>query len=161
LAVIMTLFHLYAAYSIVPTQVLRPVHVAFVLTLIFLLFPALPQFRDRIRWWDIALGAASIAVIWYLVQGGDDLTDRATLPNQTDVIFGVIFIVLVLEGTRRTTGWIMPFIGLCFMAYALFGPYLPPPWTHRGYEVDRLVGHLYMTLEGIFGTAVDVYSSLI
>ena len=48
-----------------------------------------------------------------------------------------------------------------FIAYALFGKYLPPPWTHRGYSVERLVGHLYMTLEGIFGTTVDVSSSLI
>src|SRR2546421_8087304 len=64
LAVIMTLFHLYAAYDIVPTQTLRPVHVAFVLTLIFLLFPVLPRFRDRIRWWDLLLGAVSIGVIW-------------------------------------------------------------------------------------------------
>jgi TRAP transporter 4TM/12TM fusion protein len=161
LAVIMTLFHLYAAYSIVPTQTLRPVHVGFVLVLIFLLFPIAPQFRDRIRVWDLFAAALSIAVIWYLVQGGDDLTDRATLPNDTDVVMGVIFVLLVLEATRRTTGWIMPFIGVCFILYALYGPYLPAPWTHRGYDIDRLVGHLYMTLEGIFGTAVDVSSSLI
>src|ERR1041385_3242336 len=64
LAVIMTLFHLYAAYAIVPTQTLRPVHVAFVLTLIFLLFPVMPRFRDRIRWWDVGLAAVSIGVIW-------------------------------------------------------------------------------------------------
>ena len=161
LAVIMTLFHLYAAYSIVPTQVLRPVHVGFVLVLIFLLFPISKRFRDRIQIWDLVLAALSIAVIWYLIQGGDDLTDRASLPEQTDIIMGAIFIVLVLEATRRTTGWIMPFIGICFILYALYGPYLPSPWTHRGYQVDRLVGHLYMTLEGIFGTAIDVSSSLI
>jgi TRAP transporter 4TM/12TM fusion protein len=43
----------------------------------------------------------------------------------------------------------------------MVGPSLPAPWTHRGYGLDRLVGHLYMTLEGIFGTAVDVSSTLI
>jgi TRAP-type uncharacterized transport system fused permease subunit len=48
-----------------------------------------------------------------------------------------------------------------FIAYAMFGPYLPPPWTHRGYTFSRLVGHLFITLEGIFGVAVDVSSSLI
>ena len=58
-------------------------------------------------------------------------------------------------------GWIMPVVAVFFIAYAVFGAYLPQPWTHRGYEVDRLVGSLYMTLEGIFGTAVDVSSSLI
>ena len=47
------------------------------------------------------------------------------------------------------------------MAYALFGNYLPAPWTHKGYGLDRLVGYMYMTLEGIYGTAVDVSATLI
>ena len=161
LAVIMSLFHLYAAYSIVPAQVLRPVHVAFVLVLSFLLFPVMKRFRDRIMIWDVALAALGIYVIWYMISGGDDLMDRNTLPTDRDTVVGLIFIALVLEATRRCTGWIMPFVALCFIAYALWGPYLPPPWTHRGYELSRLVGHLYMTLEGIFGSAVDVSSSLI
>jgi TRAP transporter 4TM/12TM fusion protein len=161
LAVIMTLFHLYAAYDIVPTQSLRPIHVGFVFLLTFLLFPVMTRFRDRIRWWDVLTALIGIATIWYLLDGGDDLTDRATLPNQTDVMVGVVFILLVLEATRRTTGWIMPVVGILFIAYAMLGPYLPAPWTHKGYEADRLVGHLFMTLEGIFGSAVDVSSSLI
>jgi len=161
LAVIMTLFHLYAAYDIVPTQELRPIHVGFVLLLTFLLFPIAARFRDRIRWWDVVTALIGIGTIWYLLQGGEDLTDRATLPNQTDMMVGAVFILLVLEATRRTTGWIMPVVAILFILYALFGPYLPAPWTHKGYDLDRLVGHLYMTLEGIFGTAVDVSSSLI
>jgi TRAP transporter 4TM/12TM fusion protein len=68
---------------------------------------------------------------------------------------------LVLEAMRRTTGWIMPFVCLAFIAYALAGPWLPEPWTHKGYEVGRLVGVMYMTLEGIFGVALDVSSTLI
>src|SRR5258708_6230450 len=55
----------------------------------------------------------------------------------------------------------MPVVALAFIAYAMSGPYLPPPWTHRGYDLSRLVGHLFITLEGIFGTAVDVSSTLI
>jgi TRAP transporter 4TM/12TM fusion protein len=161
LAIAMSLFHLYAAYSIVPAQVLRPVHVAFTLVLCFLLFPIARRFRDRIQLWDIGLAALGIYVIWYMVSGGDDLMDRNTLPTDRDTIVGLIFIALVLEATRRSTGWIMPFIAVCFIAYAIWGPYLPPPWTHRGYEFGRLVGHLFMTLEGIFGSAVDVSSSLI
>ena len=65
------------------------------------------------------------------------------------------------KGCRRSSTWILPFIVLLFVGYALFGPYLPAPWTHKGYEIPRLVGHLYMTLEGIFGTAVEVSSTLI
>lgn len=161
LAVLMSLFHLYAAYDIVPTQTLRIVHVGFTLVLSFLLFPMARRLRHRVMWWDWALIVASIGTIVYMVTGGEDYTDRASLPNGTDVLVGAVFCLLVLEATRRTSGWIMPVICAAFVAYAVFGPYLPAPWTHRGYQMDRLIGHLVITLEGVFGTAVDVSSSLI
>ena len=161
IAIAMTLFHLYAAYDIVPTQPLRYTHVAFVLVLAFLLFPIAARFRNRIQAWDVVAAAASVAILLYAIWGGEDFTDRATTPTQFDVVLGVIFIVLLLEATRRTSGWIMPVVAILFIAYAMLGPYLPPPWTHRGYTFSRLVGHLFITLEGIFGVAVDVSSSLI
>jgi TRAP transporter 4TM/12TM fusion protein len=161
IAIAMTLFHLYAAYDIVPTQPLRYIHVGFVMVLCFLSFPLAQRFRDRIEPWDVLAAAASAAILAYALWGGEDFTDRATTPTRLDVVLGVIFIVLLLEATRRTSGWIMPVVAIFFIAYAMAGPYLPPPWTHRGYDLSRLVGHLFITLEGIFGVAVDVSSSLI
>ncbi|MEY2661127.1 MAG: hypothetical protein RLZZ123_2299 [Pseudomonadota bacterium] len=161
LAVAMSVFHLYTAYAIVPTQTLRPLHVAMVLVLTFLMFPVAARYRHRIMAWDWLAVLLSMAVVWYLIQGGDDFTDRNTMPEPADIFFGIALIVLILEAMRRTNGWVMPVVTLGFIAYALLGPHLPGPWTHKGYEVGRLVGVLYMTLEGIYGTAVDVSSSLI
>ena len=157
----MSVFHLYAAYAIVPTQTMRPVHVGFVLFLCFLLFPIARRFRHRIMWWDWLVAALSVAIVVYLIQGGDNFSDRNTAPEPWDIVFGIALIVLVMEAMRRTNGWIMPIITSVFILYALFGPYLPAPWTHKGYEVGRLVGVMYMTLEGIYGVAVDVSSTLI
>src|SRR6266481_4199199 len=160
-AVTMSLFHLYTAYAIVPTQVLRPVHVGFVLFLSYLLFPASKRYRHRIMWWDWVAAFGAIAVIAYILQGGDDIWDRNTSPDNWDIAFGTALILLILEGMRRASGWVMPLVVASFVVYALFGEQLPGSWAHRSYEVGRLVGHLYMTLEGIFGVAVDVSSSLI
>ncbi|OGA54778.1 MAG: C4-dicarboxylate ABC transporter permease [Betaproteobacteria bacterium RIFCSPLOWO2_12_FULL_62_58] len=160
-AVIMSFFHLYAAYAIVPTQQLRMVHVGFVLFLSYLLFPFSRGYRHRVMWWDWIAAAVSLVVIGYGIAGGDDFTDRSTIPTNLDMVFGVILTLLVLEAARRGTGWIMPFVCVLFVAYAMLGPYLGEPWTHRGYDISRLVGHMYMTLEGIFGVPVDVSSSLI
>jgi TRAP-type uncharacterized transport system fused permease subunit len=161
MAVVVSFFHLYAAYEVVPAHVLRPTHVGMVLVLCFLLFPMAHRFRDRIRWWDYLFAAGSAAVVLYILSQGAYFGDRATMPTTTDYLVGVALIVLLLEGTRRATGAIMPVVAIVFLLYAIYGNHLPQPWTHRGYAIEDLVAHLYMTLEGIFGTTVDVSSSLI
>ena len=160
-AVAMSVFHLYAAYAIVQAPQLRAIHVGFVLVLSFLLFPIAKQFRHRVMWWDWIAAAVSVATIAYLILGGDEFFDRSVLPTDWDIAFGVALMVLILEAMRRTNGWVMPIVTLAFLAYAFLGPWLPEPWTHKGYELGRVVGHMYMTLEGVFGPAVDVSSSLI
>jgi TRAP transporter 4TM/12TM fusion protein len=161
LALAMSLFHLYAAWSIVPTTTLRFAHVGFTMVLGFFLFPVARRFRDRFLPWDWALVAAGIYVTWYLISGGDDLQDRIIFPEPMDIVVGWMLIALVLEVTRRCTGWIMPVVAIAFLLYAFYGNHLPAPWTHRGYDEERLIPHISITLEGIFGTAVDVSATLI
>jgi len=160
-AVGMSLFHFYAASAVIPAQILRAIHVAFVLFLCFLLFPAAKRFRNRIQWFDLVLSILGVAAIAYLLIDFDEFIERAVTPTRWDLFFGVTLILLVLEATRRTSGWILTAVVVAFIAYAFAGPWLPAPWTHRGYDVERLVGHMYMTLEGIFGTAIDVSATFI
>jgi TRAP transporter 4TM/12TM fusion protein len=160
-AVAMSLFHLYAAIAIVPAQILRAIHVGFVLLLCFLLFPAARRFRDRIMWFDLLLALLGVAAIAWLLLDFDEFIERAVTPNRWDLFFGTALILLLLEATRRTSGLVLTLVVVGFLAYAVAGPWLPPPWTHRGYDLDRIVGHMYMTLEGIFGTAIDVSATFI
>jgi len=160
-AVLMSLIHLYAAIGIIMTQVLRGIHVMFVLFLSFLVFPSFKRFKNRIIWYDFLLAFLGVAVIVYMLIDFEAFIYRSVIPNFWDKFFGIILILLVLEATRRTTGWIMPAIVIAFLIYAFIGPELPSPWTHRGYDVDRVVGHMYMTLEGIFGVPIDVSSTFI
>ena len=160
-AVLMSLFHLYAAIGIVPAQILRAFHVGFVLLLCFMLFPVAKRFRDRIMWFDLVPTLLGVATIAWLLLDFDEFIERAVTPTRWDLFFGVSLILLVLEATRRTSGWILTGVVVTFLVYALVGPWLPPPWTHRGYGVERLVGHMYMTLEGIFGTPIDVSATFI
>jgi len=160
-AVVMSLVHLYAAIGVIMTQVLRGIHVMFVLFLSFLVFPSFNRFKNRIIWYDYILALLGIATIVYMLIDFDQFIYRSVVPNFLDIFFGILLILLVLEATRRTSGWIMPGVVLAFLVYAFVGPMLPPPWTHRGYGIDRVVGHMYMTLEGIFGVPIDVSSTFI
>ena len=161
LLVIMSLFHLYAAVSIVPTMTLRPVHVGFMLLLVFLIYPATPRLRNRLMWYDVVLALVGVATIVHILMGGDDFWDRSTMPDRADLVYGIVFVLLVLEAARRSTGWIMPAVVLLFAAYAFLGPWLPGHWAHRGYDVESMIGVMYISLEGIFGTAIDVSATLI
>src|SRR5919197_3472598 len=160
-AVAMSLFHLYAAYAVIPAQMLRAIHVAFVLFLTFLYFPAADRWRARIQWFDVILSLLGVATIVYLLADFDEFIERAVTPTHWDLFFGIALILLVLEAVRRTSGGILAAVVSTFIVYSFVGPYLPSPWTHRGYDVERLVGHMYMTLEGIFGVAVDVSATFI
>ncbi len=160
-AVAMSLFHLWAAWDIVPTTVLRQVHVGFAMVLGFALFPVARRFRHRVMPWDWALIAVALYVTWYLIAGGEDLQDRYIFPEPMDLVVGWLLVGLVLEVTRRATGWVMPVVAVVFLLYGFYGNWLPPPWQHRGYDAERMLPHLTLTLDGIYGTAVDVSASLI
>ena len=160
-AVVMSLVHLYAAIGVIMTQVLRGIHVMLVLFLSFLVFPSFKRYKNRIIWYDFVLALISIVPIVYMLVDFDQFIYRSVIPDFWDKFLGIILILLILEATRRTTGLIMPGIVLAFLVYAFIGPMLPSPWTHRGYDIDRIVGHMYMTLEGIFGVPIDVSSTFI
>src|SRR5512144_2097001 len=109
-AVMMSLVHLYSAIGVIMTQVLRGIHVMFVLFLSFLVFPSFKRFRNRIIWYDFVLALLGIVVIVYMLVDFDQFIYRSVSPNFWDKFFGIILILLVLEATRRTTGLIMPAI---------------------------------------------------
>jgi TRAP-type uncharacterized transport system fused permease subunit len=160
-AVLMSLYHLYAAVATITTQVLRGVHVAMVLFLSFLAFPPSKKMRGSIAWYDVCLAFVAVIPIVYMLVDFEAFIYRAVTPDFYDLVLGWILIILILEATRRSTGWIMPVVVICFLLYAYFGPGLPSPWTHRGYTMKRIVGHMYMTLEGVFGVPIDVSSTFI
>jgi len=161
LAVGMSLFAIYSTVFSVTTQILRGVHVAFMLVLSFLYFPISRKYKNKVSPIDIILCLAALAPIVYMLWDFEEFIYRAVTPELWDMILGVAFLALIMEATRRTSGWIMPITCILFLIYAYVGPWLPSPWTHRGYDLERIVGHMYMTLEGIFGVPIDVSSTII
>src|SRR5690606_32920948 len=81
--------------------------------------------------------------------------------NNTDTILGLLFIILVIEGGRRIVGTGLTLLTILFLLYAYFGPYLPPLIGHRGYGVADIANYMYLTTEGILGTAIGVSATYI
>jgi len=159
--VVMSLYHLWATTATVVTQIHRTIHLLFVLFLTFLVYPGWKGAARRIHPTDVILSLASVAALGYVIVDFERFIYRAVVPNTLDLVFGVLTILLVLEATRRSVGNALLIVVGGFILYAFAGPWLPAPWTHRGYDLSRLVGQLYMTLEGIFGVPIAVSSTFI
>jgi TRAP transporter 4TM/12TM fusion protein len=145
-----------AAYSPISSTVVRAVHVGFLLLLTFLMHPPL---RVKGLGWLVGLAAFGAGLYhWYFEA---DLVQRAGDMTSADMVVGTLTIVLVFEAARRIMGFALPLICLMFLAYGVFGQYLPGELAHRGYGLDQIVGQLGFGTEGIYGTPTYVSSSYI
>jgi len=161
ICVLVSVWTLYGTIYLVPSYTFRMVHLGLVLAGIFWLFPARSGGKTSpsiLDWICIAIAAAGFA---YVHLDLDDFVNRAVIPTNWDIFFGGAIMLLTLEACRRTVGWPLVIVIVTAIAYALFGDLLPPPWGHRGYSIVRLIGHLFITQDGIFGVPLDVSVSLI
>lgn len=145
-----------AAFSPLSSSVVRAVHVGFLLLVTFALHP---PFKLRSLGWLVGLAAFAAGLYHWAFEA--DLVQRAGDMTRGDMVVGVLTIVLVFEAARRIMGFALPLICLLFLAYGLFGQYLPGALGHRGYGVDQIVSQLGFGTEGIYGTPIYVSSSYI
>ena len=164
IAVAMSLFHIYTAgFGLLNAMIQRAMHLAFVLVLVFLLYPFSQKksARDRIPWTDFILALAGAYVTLYMVFNFEELVMRAGLPTRMDLIVGFLGIALLLEATRRVSSPILPCIALFFLFYCFFGRYFPQMFQHRGFNVIRVINHMYMGTEGVFGIPLAVSATFV
>ncbi|NLE16313.1 MAG: TRAP transporter permease [Spirochaetales bacterium] len=157
------LYHFITSFIGYPaTHLHRSLHVAMMLFMTFFLYPFNNKSpRKTIPWYDIVLALLSVSVAVYVWVDYINFINRMGSPNTMDVVMGTILIVLVLEASRRISGWPLVILSLLFLLYGLVGRNLPGILMHRGYDWRALVNHIFINTEGIYGTSVDVAASYI
>lgn len=162
-AVGMALFQVYTSlFGTLTATLQRSVHLSFAIVLCFLFFPGRKRgSQQTLPWYDIFLALVGGFASLYVTLFYEQLTQRIGNPTPLDLTMGVATVILVLEAARRAVGLPLPLISACFIAYALLGPYLPDILAHRGYTIRRVVDHLYLTMEGIFGVPLWVSSTFV
>lgn len=164
--VISVAFCLFQLYSIlsgkITAQVVRATHLAFVMALAYLLFPMNKDMpKDKLPWYDVIIAIVGACSWLYISINFDSLVRRAGIYNTTDIIIGIVGILILFEACRRIVGTPILIISLVFIVYALFGAYAPGFLNHRGYSIQRLVSHLYYNTEGIMGTPIGASATFI
>jgi TRAP transporter 4TM/12TM fusion protein len=161
----MSLLHLYTAgYLVLTAMVQRSVHLAFALTLIFILFPGSKRSRSSAvpvsDWFLVVLAVVSCLYIAFNWSALAEAT-RIANPSRIDLGLGTIALVLVMEATRRTAGLSLPLISVGFILYGFLGPYMPGALAHPGVPLDQLIGMNYLFTEGIFGSTLGVSATFV
>jgi TRAP transporter 4TM/12TM fusion protein len=152
---------LYGAVMPVETYLFRMVHMGFIYALAFLVYPFGRGAKPWMKRVDVLLAALGAVTIVFALWDMDAFIRRSTVPDPADFWLGVAAIVLLVEISRRSVGMTFTLVLVGFLLYAYLGHYIPGPLSHKGYDLDRLVGHMYMTLEGIFGVPLAVSVSFV
>ena len=158
LSVAYSLFHLYITYNPMPELLQRSAHVAIGLCLIFFLYPARQSTsRSRVTLVDWLLVLASAASFGYLaLEYQAIVTTRGGIPNTLDIAFSILTVVLVVEGTRRIMGWMLPILALVFLLYPFIShfDFMPDRLLTRAFDLGDIFGQMYLKTEGLYSTAI-------
>lgn len=169
LAVAWSLFQLgIASFFVLDAFRARIIHLAFAMVLTFLVFPGRRKGgAKKVPWYDYVAVVLSAVTVLYLLFDYLGLQMRFGIALPREVLLGSLFMVLLLEATRRSLGPALAVIAGLFILYAMLGPRGLIPWTlpdliaHRGYGLTRIIEQMYVSTEGVFGVALGVSTQFV
>lgn len=151
-----------AAFSPLSSQVIRSLHVGFLMMLAFMIFPMTrAAVGKKIPWYDWVLALTGFALGFYHWWFETDLILRAGSPTTTDLVVGSVVLLLLFESCRRILGLALPLICGAFLLYGMFGEYLPGALAHRPFYFDQIISQMYLGVEGIYGLPILVSATYI
>jgi TRAP transporter 4TM/12TM fusion protein len=158
-----SLYQLYIVLDPGNSAHVRAIHLAFGITLAFSMHAMTknPKLRSTITWYDFVIMFIAVAAVLYQWYAYRDLAMRSGAWTKMDVIVGVTTILAVLEASRRVMGLPLMMVSIVFLAYDYFGPYLPEMIAHKGASLNKIVGQMVLTTEGIFGVPLGVSASFV
>ncbi len=163
IAIAMSLFQLYTGFTgELPGSKQLSVHLAFAVVLCFLCYPGSKTSpRNRVPIADIGLAILGGAFAIYLFANYDHVVTSVGDAATYDLVIGAFLIIIILEATRRSISPILPIITIVFLFYAYLGPYIPGELAHRGFRVQRIIDHIFMSGEGLWGVPLRVSATFV
>ena len=159
-AILTTLYNMWCVFGYPEVLLDRALSVGIFFSLTFICY-TMPgtKTKNRVPWYDWVLVALSIGTALYVSANLTRFVTRYPFVSSVswmDMFFGIVLIILMLEGSRRIIGPWLDILSLLFIAYALWGNYIPGMFGHRGFSVRYIVDELCMTTDGIYGSALGM-----
>jgi len=171
IGVIWSLFQLsIVRWLILDSTFVRAIHLGFALLIVFLNYPFFKKTHFGLNFLStktkipiidylIAIVAAFSAL--YIAIDYAGLTTRYGAPILRDLILGAALVILLLEASRRVIGPVLPFIAMVFILYSFFGHYMPEVLAFKGVSLNRFMGQMTMSTEGIYGIPLNVSATIV
>ncbi len=156
-------FQIYVVIYDMNSVFVRSIHLAFALALAFAMYPMYRNTKTMttIPWYNFLLIPAAVITALYIVYAYDDLNARSGAWENIDVFMGIAGMILLLKAARRALGMALPVIAILFLLYDYLGPYMPELIAHKGASINKIIGQMYLTTEGIFGVPLGVSASYV
>ncbi len=171
IAVVWSLFQLsIASWLILDSTFIRAIHLGFALLLVFLNYPLFKKTRfglkflsakNKIPILDYIIGIIAALSALYIAIDYAGMSSRYGAPILRDILFGGILVIFLLEAARRVIGPALPVIATMFILYSFLGPYMPDLIAFRGTSLNRFMGQMTMSTEGIYGIPLDVSATIV
>jgi len=159
-----------ASWLILDSTFIRAIHLGFALLIVFLNYPFFkkPRFglkflsaTEKIPIFDYIIGIVAAFSAIYIAIDYVGLSTRYGAPITRDIVVGLGLTVFLLEASRRVIGPALPVIAILFCGYAFLGPYMPAVIAFKGVSMNRFVGQMTMSTEGIYGIPLDVSATIV
>src|SRR5699024_9091690 len=102
----------------------------------------------------------SVVALGYLLFNYQEVVLRGGYLMTNDYIFGALGILVVFEAARRVVGN-LAILALVFLLYNFLGMYVPGPFGHSGFTINRVIDYLFWGSEGIFGVAIGASATFV
>lgn len=163
IAIGMSLFQLYTGYFQFTAMNQRVPHVTLGFILIFLVYPMRRKSgRDRLSIDSVVAAAIVLACgVYVMLNWFKKMGAMGLEPPLHELIMGGVFIILLIEGTRRALGLAFPSVAILVLLYARFGEIMPGPFAHKNYGIDRIIDTMFITADGVFGMLAGISATFI
>lgn len=149
-------------------EVIRAIHLAFAITLVYLSFPMFRKARlarlsprDRLPWWDLLAAFLAAGCALYIVIDRDGLSQRIGAPLPRDLIAGGFLLYFLLEAARRALGLALPCVAGFFIFYSLFSESFPGVLATAATPLSKIIETLSLSTQGIFGVPLEVSANTV
>lgn len=162
LGIIAVLFHFYVLV-IHPISYWRLylMHILFGMLLVYAIYKPGKKFKDTVPWYDVLLMLAGIGTVIYCITAERGMAYRmGSNPTTADLIAISIILLLLLEGTRRIYGMILPTVAIVFLLYCHFGQYFSGGLGHSGYSWKKTISYM-LGYEAVFGSPMNASATMV